>query len=77
MVDARQDEALDLFLEMHDYAKVQLEEAQSAEDRSYWQGVKDGLRKCYAVFENDPRWAALCSTGTQQRPPTANDPWRA
>lgn len=71
------DDALDLFLAMQDYAKIQLEESDSEKDRSYWQGVKDGLRKCYALFQNDPAWAVLTTTSTQERPQSAYERWQA
>jgi len=51
-----------------------LEESDNEKDKSYWQGVKDGLRKCFAILQNDPKWAVICRA-TQERPPAAYDRW--
>lgn len=53
------EEAFEIFLAAQEYAKIQLEEATDPKSELYWQGVKDGLRKCYAIFTNDPKWEAL------------------
>ena len=66
---------LDFFLAAQDYAKVQLEEEDNEKDRSYWQGVKDGLRKCFAIFTNDSKWSVLCRAALLQRPGNAYDRW--
>ena len=58
----------ELFLEAQAHAKEQLEYAVSKSDRLYWQGVKDGLRKAYAIFANEPGWVALGSGSKQIRP---------
>ena len=68
-------DGLGYFLAAQDYAKVQLEESDNEKDKGYWQGVKDGLRKCYAIFQNDPKWAVICRA-TQERPPAAYDRWK-
>ncbi len=70
-----QDGALDLFLAMQDYTKVQLEESASEKGKSYWQGVKDGLRKCYALFTNNPQWVVITRVSAQERPLTAYERW--
>jgi len=61
------EEAFEIFLAAQDYAKVQLDEAAES-DKQYWQGVKDGLRKCYAIFANDPKWDGLSGGSPQPRP---------
>jgi hypothetical protein len=61
------EEAFEIFLAAQNYAKIQLEEATES-DKQYWQGVKDGLRKCYAIFTNDPGWMALGGGSPQERP---------
>ncbi len=73
--DEVSDDALDLFLAMQDYAKVQLEESVDDKGKSYWQGVKDGLRKCYALFTNNPAWSVITKVSTQERPRTAYERW--
>ena len=75
VMDDQWDSALDLFLAMQDYAKVQLEESDNEKDKSYWQGVKDGLRKCYALFTNNPQWSVLTGVSTQERPQGAYERW--
>ena len=64
--------ALGSFLDAQDHAIEQLAEASTEQDKYYWQGVKDGLRKCYAIFTNDPSWDAMGGGSPQQRP----DNWR-
>ena len=59
-------EAFEIFLAAQNHAKIQLEAAES-KDKQYWQGVKDGLRKCYAIFTNDPSWEALGGGSPQER----------
>ncbi len=71
--DAVEYDGFELFLAADNYAKIQLEESDSKTDQSYWQGVKDGLRKCYAIFQNDPKWASIWRT--RERPESAYDRW--
>lgn len=63
---------LDSFLAAQDYARERHEGANAGQDSYYWQGVKDGLRKCYAIFTIDPSWEALGGGSLQKRP----DNWR-
>jgi len=35
------------------YATEKMNEAQSLPEQQYWQGVKDGLRKCFVIVEGD------------------------
>lgn len=61
------EESLEAFLIAQNYAKEQMEKADT-KDKLYWQGVKDGLRKCYAIFTNDPAWNTLGGGSPQERP---------
>lgn len=67
------DEALDLFIKAQDYAKVKHEEATLETDKLYWQGVKDGLRRCFSIFTNDPKWDVVART--MNRPEDAYGRW--
>ena len=60
-------DAFEIFLAAQTRAQIQLEEAES-KDKQYWQGVKDGLRKCYSIFTNDPGWEAVGGNSPQERP---------
>jgi len=62
------EEAFEIFLAAQTHAKIQLEEATDESDKQYWQGVKDGLRKCYTIFTNDPGWEAMGGNSPQERP---------
>ena len=62
------EDEFELFLDAQENAKEQLEIAQSEKDRVYWQGVKDGLRNCYAIFANAPEWVAVSGNSPQGRP---------
>lgn len=66
--DMEPGEPFDLFLEAQNHARCMLEESASESDRMYWQGVKDGLRKAYAIFANEPEWAAVGALSPQGRP---------
>ncbi len=61
-------DTLELFLAAQDHAKEQLEESATDREEAYWQGVKDGLRKCYAIMTNDPTWAGMGAGSPNWRP---------
>ena len=61
-------DAMDIFLELQDHAKDQRWLAKTENEMQYWQGVKDGLRKCYAIFTNDPNWEILGRSSPVERP---------
>lgn len=58
-------DSLDLFLEAQDRAREEHDEASTSDEKAYWQGVKDGLRKCYAIFSNNPRWQQIGATSNR------------
>lgn len=62
------DDQLELFLETQERAKIQLESAKMRNDKMYWQGVKDGLRRCYSIVTSDPCWDALGGSSLPRRP---------
>jgi len=65
------------FLAAQKHAKIQMESADQWQDKMYWQGVKDGLRKAYAIIANAPEWIAVGrSTGEGLRPVANRDLWK-
>ena len=65
------------FLAAQKHAKIQMESADQWQDKMYWQGVKDGLRKAYAMMTNDPRWTAQGGNSDADLRPVANrDLWK-
>jgi hypothetical protein len=70
MVDTDEPTPLALFLDMHDYAIEQTRSAKR-QDKAYWQGVKDGLRKAYSLFTDEKYWARICDSSMAMRPENA------
>ncbi len=65
------------FLAAQEHAKIQMETADTKQEKMYWQGVKDGLRKGYAIMANDHTWTALGGNSDADMRPVANrDLWR-
>jgi len=70
-------DGLDQFLAAQEHAKIQMESADQWQDKMYWQGVKDGLRKAYAIMADEPEWIVLGGNSDADLRPVSNyDLWK-
>lgn len=60
-------------MEAQDRARGALEDAKTEREQACWQGVKDGLRRGYAILTNYPQRSGLSGNTPNWRPPAAND----
>lgn len=58
----------DTFLAIDEHAIDKKRGATDELEKMYWQGVCDGVRKLWAMMDNDPNWIALGGSSSVERP---------
>ena len=58
------------FLAMQKHARTQ-HDSTHHDERMYWQGVKDGLRKLWSIVTNEPLWRKVGQSSISERPESA------